>query len=109
METNQKDKQKRSIWTAVLVILLVANNYKKAKDGKGLADIFRRTVVKNELSGMKNELQQIKEALLTEGTEPVTEGTVPVEDSGSDIEQAVSDAIVSDAEKPGPVPEPQAT
>ena len=28
-----------------------ANNYKKAKDGKGLADIFRRTVVKNELSG----------------------------------------------------------
>ena len=27
-----------------------ANSYKKAKDGKGLADIFRRTVIKNELS-----------------------------------------------------------
>ena len=26
-----------------------ANSYKKAKDGKGLADIFRRTVIKNEL------------------------------------------------------------
>lgn len=28
-----------------------ANNYKKAKDGGPLADIFRRTVIKNELSG----------------------------------------------------------
>ena len=28
-----------------------ANSSRKAKDGKGLADIFRRTVLKNELSG----------------------------------------------------------
>lgn len=98
METNQSEKQKRSILTAVLVIMLVVLCFSG----------IQLLLINSELSDMKLEMQQLKEALLRQRSE---NALAEAESAGGDsegVEQVVSDAIISDPISPGMVSEPDA-